>query len=56
MSVGWIGLGWVGGGACRTWVLCWTDSGTMGEMASSRSVGMIGFVELLFFWRCVSKI
>lgn len=25
-----------------TLVLCWTDSWTMGEMASSRSVGMIG--------------
>ena len=24
-----------------TWVLCWTDSWTIGEMASSRSVGMI---------------
>ena len=24
----------------RTCVLCWTDSGTMGEIASSRSVGI----------------
>ena len=28
-------------GSEYTWVLCWTDSWTIGEIASSRSVGMI---------------
>lgn len=32
--------------SCHTWVLCWTDSGTIGDIASSRSVGMAGLVEL----------
>ena len=31
-------------GSEYTWVLCWTDSLTIGEIASSRSVGMIGLV------------
>ena len=29
-----------------TWVLCWIDSGTRGEISSSRSVGMAELVEL----------
>ena len=29
-----------------TWVLCWTDSCTIGEIACSRSVGMAGLVEV----------
>ena len=29
-----------------TWVLCWIDSGTIGEISSSRSVGMADLVEL----------
>lgn len=33
-------------GSKYTWVLCWTDSWTRGEMASSRSVGMIDLVKL----------
>lgn len=36
-----------------TWVLCWTDSWTIGEMASSRSVGMI---DLLVFNRAVFNV